>query len=509
MAAADIRFNLGRSIDPSVDTSDVKLRPEETFVTVKRIPRSTTEQQLTATGALQLLADVDSPDAIGKNGPVMAARVAKHTEENRELKMYEALFGRDALITALFVFHIYPELTRSTLIRLAELQGVKQNIQAEEEPGEIPHEVRDEHDPVRKELTEAHGWEWPYYGSIDATILFIRLFTRYVLECDYGFLDQTYKAQDNSTKRMIDAFDAACAWLMYKMDENDEHFVESRRLNSKSGTVNQAWKDSLDAYHHADGTLANSAFGITSIEVQAYAYDALLDASQVCRKMVSHHYTKHTGRNDHIAIFEQRAEKLRKSIWDLLWIEDDRGGYFALGSDRDEQGNIRPLKVRSSNMGHLLNSRLLDGDDAEVLRRKELLVKTLFSSDMCNVSGIRTLSSYENRYRPNAYHNGSVWPWDTYYIALGLRRQGYIEQAQNLESKIMHVIQTTKVYPEFVSGDDALEPHMPDRSIGISDSRYSFEHFIEVPPQKIQAWTVAAAVAIERERSKAQQSGSY
>jgi len=148
-------------------------------------------------------------------------------------------------------------------------------------------------------------------------------------------------------------------------------------------------------------------------------------------------------------------------------------------------------------MGHLLHSRLLDGDDAEIVRRKEALVRTLFSSDMLNISGIRTLSTQEYRFRANSYHNGSVWPWDTHYISLGLLRHGYTALARELMRRTHTVFTTTACFPEFLSGAATDQPVMPTRAIKIYNKKYNFQQFIEQPPQRIQAWSVAAAVDIE------------
>src|SRR5690606_30664910 len=125
---------------------------------------------------------------------------------------------------------------------------------------------------------------------------------------------------------------------------------------------NQVWKDSPDAYHHSDGTLANHTSGIASIEVQTTAYDALLDAALL--------YEDYLNTPDIAYTLREQAEELRSTILNEFWT-DEKGGYFVLGTDRDELGNLRQLKVRTSNMGHTLNSRLLAGNDPYITDRRQ------------------------------------------------------------------------------------------------------------------------------------------
>lgn len=169
-----------------------------------------------------------------------------------------------------------------------------------------------------------------------------------------------------------------------------------------------------------------------------------------------------------------------------------------LGTDRGENGQLRQMKLRTSNMGHTLNSRLLVGDDPEVARMRKAVVNQLFSSEMLNVSGIRTLASDEHRFRPEAYHNGSVWLWDTHHIAKGLRRLGYHEKADMLDKKILSVVDTTRIFPEYVRGDDSETSSINTDTIILWDEINQRENKIEQPPQEVQAWTVAAILATKQ-----------
>lgn len=462
-----------------------KLRPEERLVSVAEIKWNASAAPLTALEALQALAGAESTDEIGATGPLIASLALPANKDQPALRLYETLFGRDALISAYFLLDRFPALARTTLLRLAELQGLSEHAAREEEAGKIVHEARPADDPIAQTLTTTRGWQWPYYGSVDATPLFIILLARYREQHNPNFLSEEYTDRIGQVRRLSHALAQATQWLLKKTQSNPEGLLESRRLNQAGGTINQTWKDSPDSYHHADGTLVNPRHGIASIEAQAYAYDALLDAAeslppgplvQQCR---------------------EAALRLRTLVLAKFWVEDKEGSYFALGSDRHGDNKLHILKVKTSNMGHMLNSRLLAGQENSVRYKRQALVSTLFTPNLITAHGIRTLAADENRYRPTSYHNGSVWPWDTFYISLGLQRYGFQQEAADLWRRIHNVITATKRFPEFVSGADSAEPLLPTRIIRVYDTVHKIRHTIEQPPQEIQAWTVAAAVALD------------
>lgn len=484
-------------IDPAVPISTIPLRPEEKLLSAYLVDVHRPHHRLSPVETLLLLAGVDREEDVGKKGPVIAARVLPENEKISELRLFEVLFARDALIVADFTFDRFPELTHATTKRLAELQGVSYNNASEEEPGRIVHEVRNPADPIAQSLTRERGWGWPYYGTIDATPLFIRAICRYAREIDPRILQETYTDRGGTVRTIHEALGAALLWLISKTKENPEGLVESRRRNKVGGNSNQAWKDSADAYHHHDGQLANIQSGIASIEVQALAYDAFCEAIDLDQKYPQKNVVAGAVKAPAVATLERCAKQLQAVIMERFWITDERGSYFALGSDRDTTEQLRPFIVRTSNMGHLLNSRLLDGDDPTIQQCREAVIHTLLGPELLNVSGIRTLATHENRFRANSYHNGSVWLWDTYAISLGLLRQGYQPQAQDLWQRIKNVVQYTACFPEFVSGADTTKPSIPNRIIRAHDTKYHFEHLIEQPPQQIQAWSVAAVVGLE------------
>lgn len=437
-------------------------------------------------------------DEVGAMGPIYAATTFEPDEDRPELHLYETIYGRDSLRVSLNLLKRYPKLARDTLIRLARLQGRVVHPAREEEPGRIIHETRDpKHDPIARQLTKEKGWGWPYYGAVDSTLEFIRTFCAY---CNTqpsikDFLEARYIARDGVELTMAESLITAINWAITRLDSNAEGLLEYKSMIPK-GLENQVWKDSWDAYSHADGTLASHKFGIASIEVQRVAYDALIDAAEL--------FETRLDRVAEAAELRVRAENLQTAIMTTFWT-DERGGYFVLGTDRDDNGKIRPLKVKTSNMGHLLHSRLLSGDDPDIIHKREAVIRQLFSSELLNTGGIRTLATSEKRFRPGSYHNGSVWLWDTYLIAQGLEAAGYLRLAKDLERRIKWVVDTTRQFPEFIRGDSGDTPALNNRIVDIWDSVYNQVSRIEQPPQEVQAWSVAAIISIKMHGSSSHQ----
>lgn len=455
-------------------------------------PRQLPYDQPSSLREILRLTHAKTPDEIGQTGPSLAAisyDLAGDAPDH--LRLYNVVFGRDSLRVAIDLMSNYPELARATILELAHLQGLEDNQEREEELGRIVHEARSADDPIAVQLTERRGWGWPYYGSVDATPEFIRTLTAYCQKSEENraFLGQTYTDLHGNTQTISHALELALLWIERRLSSNEQGILEYKST-IPFGIENQVWKDSWDAYHHADGSVANHDRGVSSIEVQVTTYDALLDAAELFDDVLDSPTRAKELRH--------RAEALRQAIFDVYWT-DDKGGYFVLGTDRSpENGALRQLKVRTSNMGHVLNSRLLQGDDEHLKRMRDAVVKHLHSPTMLNVSGIRTLASDEVRFRPGAYHNGSVWLWDTHHIAKGLRRQGYRDFADDLDQRILHAVAMTRMFPEYVRGDNSFIPSVNTESVIVYDKFNDRENRVEQPPQEVQAWTVAAILATKR-----------
>ena len=470
------------------------LENEELVSVVEYSPRdfkriSSVEQMLRLTRA-------QSPEMIGKTGPSLAAialesaDINNPTETPDHLRLYETVFGRDSLRTAIDLISTYPELARATVLRLSELQGLEDNIYREEEMGRIVHEARSSDDPIARQITSERQWNWPYYGSVDATPEFIRTLTAYCQKTEENtqFLLQEYTDLNGNTQTISHALELSLAWIERRLNSNPEGFLEYKSPLEK-GIENQVWKDSPDAYHHADGTIANHDKGIASIEVQVTTFDALIDAAELFEDILDD--------RDRAANLRQKAANLRAAILEKFWTED-KGGYFVLGLDYDPvTSKHRQMKIRTSNMGHALNSRLLKGNDPEIVRKREAIVNQIVSPELQTPNGIRTLAADEVRYRNGAYHNGSIWPWDTHHIAKGLRRLGYKQEANHIDKKLLKISQELGFYPEYIRGNDSDKPQINTRSIIVRDKITGKLNKVEQPPQEVQAWTVASILATE------------
>lgn len=299
---------------------------------------------------------------------------------------FSTVFGRDALVTALLTLWSKPQLARGVLSYLAAHQAAEEDPVNDAEPGKILHEIRNGEMALLGEVPFRH-----YYGSIDATLLFVMLAGAY---CE-ATLDMEF------ARWIWPHVERALEWAAAYGDVDGDGFIEYRRKSEK-GLVNQGWKDSYDSIFHHDGSIAEPSIALC--EVQAYYYGALLAAAGLAERLAC---------AEAAAMFRQRAERLRRDFNNAFWCEEI--GSFALALD----GGKRQCSVRSSNAGHALLTGLADFD----LARRA--AKTLMDAGSMSGWGIRTIATSEARYNPMSYHNGSVWPHDNALIARGFARYGY------------------------------------------------------------------------------------
>lgn len=304
---------------------------------------------------------------------------------------FMTLFGRDSLITSILALAVDPSLATSTLLTLAHRQGRAVDELTEEEPGKILHEIR-------RGLTTVAGTDErsTYYGSIDATPLFVMA------------LGERYRwgMDDRHLQALLPHADRAIAWIDDYGDRDGDGFVEYQRTTPQ-GLANQGWKDSYDGVSSAAGRLAGPPIALC--EVQGYTYRAYLDRALIADG---------TGDPDLAARLRARADRLKERFDEHFWLKGR--GYYAMGLDGDKQ----PIDALASNMGHCLWAGIVADDKAERVAER-LCGPELFSG-----WGIRTLATSMARYNPVSYHNGSVWPHDNAICAAGLARYGLREQAE-------------------------------------------------------------------------------
>jgi glycogen debranching enzyme len=329
--------------------------------------------------------------------PISAGR---HSLPAAGLPWFMTMFGRDSILTSLQALPFHQELAATTLRELGLRQGTRIDDFRDEDPGRILHEMR------YGELTafeeRPHS---PYYGCADATPLFVVLLDEY----------ERWTGDTRLVRELEFEARAALSWIDEYADLQGNGYVAYQRRNQETGLENQCWKDSWDSISYRDGTLPG--FPRATCELQGYAYDAKLRGARLARLVWRDPAFAET--------LERQAADLKRRFNRDFWVED--GGYFAVALDADG----RRVDSLTSNNGHLLWSGIVDKSKARAVVRN-LMGERLFSG-----WGVRTLAVGEGRYNPIGYHVGTVWPFDNSFIAWGLRRYGFKEEAAQVAAGIL------------------------------------------------------------------------
>jgi glycogen debranching enzyme len=388
------RFQAWRATVPSVDTDDAALE-----AAVAR-----TADDL---GALRLV-DPEHPDDV-----VIAAGAP----------WFMTLFGRDSILAAYMALIADPNLALGVLRTLARLQGDVVDPATEEEPGRILHEIRF-HDRPSSSFNDGTI----YYGSIDATPLFVTL------------LGEVHRwgVDPASVRSLLPHADRALDWIEAHGDRDGDGYVEYARATPE-GLVNQGWKDSWDGISFADGTMPEGPLALC--EVQGYVYAAYLSRAELASGQDDATTERH---------YRDKARDLKERFNRDFWM-DDRG-HLALALDKDK----RHVDALASNMGHCLWSGILDEDKAA------RVAGHLLSPEMFSGWGVRTLATSMGAYNPISYHNGSVWPHDNAIIAAGLMRYGHVAAAHRIIRALLDVsVANNGRLPELLSGISREELSVP------------------------------------------------
>ena len=316
------------------------------------------------------------------------------------LPWFMTMFGRDSIITSLQALPFRSDLAATTLRELALRQGTRRDDFRDEDPGRILHEMR--YGELTAFSERPHS---PYYGSVDATPLFVVLLDEY----------ERWTGDTKLVRELEFEARAALSWIEDFGDLQGNGYLAYETRNPDTGLPNQCWKDSPDSISYRDGTLPG--FPRATCEVQGYAYDARRRGARLAR---------HIWHDDAYAdALERAAADLKRRFNRDFWVAD--GGYFAVAIEPDG----RQVDSLTSNMGHLLWSGIVDKSKAKAVAR-HLMDDPLYSG-----WGVRTLAVGEARYNPIGYHVGTVWPFDNSLIALGLRRYRFKDQAARIAAGIL------------------------------------------------------------------------
>lgn len=362
------------------------------------------------------------------------------------LPWFMTVFGRDSVFTSLQTLPFTPELAESTLMYLAAWQGSRVDDFRDEQPGKILHEVRFGEMTAFEERPHS-----PYYGAADATALFLILLDEYE-----RWSGNTYLVQ-----RLESAARAALRWIDDYGDTNHDGYVDYERRRD-TGLENQCWKDSWNSIQFADGSLAK--LPRATCEIQGYVYDAKRRCARLARKVW--HDSQLADR------LEREAAMLKWRFNSDYWIPERE--FFALALD----GDGRKVDALTSNIGHLLWSGIVDEGKAEAC------VAHLMSEALFSGWGVRTMASTEAGYNPIGYHVGTVWPFDNSFIAWGLARYGYRDEAARIALGILDAA------PYF-------HERLPEAFSGLPRDRTRFP--VEYPTAcSPQAWSTGAPLLLLR-----------
>lgn len=337
-------------------------------------------------------------------------------------------FGRDAAISSLLALYTFEQdphgaylhYTRNSLRTMAKYQGKFFDEKRDEEPGRTHHELRfwANKEPANQEkLTELAASGWPVdeeglrvYCSIDSTPLFVIAACKYIQKSeDWQFAQEIEENIRNATD-----------WMIHYGDRDGDLFVEFQAQNPNT-IQNQGWMDSADSIIGHEGPHA-------LVEVQGYQYLALTLAANFFQQ--DRGYTEEVLRinREYARVLLERAGDLKMKFNRDFWMEDEK--FFASGLD----GQKKQIVDIRSNAGHLLMTGIIDDE------KIPLVVNRLMQPDMFTEGGIRTLSVNSPNFSdkpPSGYHNGAIWPHDNAIICLGLRKCGYIDEAERIKNAVL------------------------------------------------------------------------
>jgi glycogen debranching enzyme len=325
------------------------------------------------------------------------------------------LFGRDSLIASWQLLELRPEIARKTLETLAFYQGKEINYKTGEEPGKIIHEYYPKETPDDWWKKYKAHIKWlkrgePVYFSVDSTPLFLILLKKYFdLKKDKNFLKKTWPNAKSAINWMIN------------FGGLDKGFLTHEKRNPEEGLMSQSWKDGWG------GPIEKMASPISVVEVQGYAYLALLSAAELAKTMKEPFLEKD---------LEQRAKRLKKFFNEKFWLNS--GKFFVVAVD----GKSQQQKIITSNPGQLLFTGICEP------KKIKAVVKRIFKKDLWTSFGIRTHSAHELDFDPFSYQRGTIWPHDNWIIAQGLKENGFKKEYKKIKTAILASYKKLDYLPE-------------------------------------------------------------
>ncbi len=356
---------------------------------------------------------------------------------------FHTLFGRDSIIAAWQMLGIEPAIVRATLTILATHQGRSLNLAKEEEPGKILHEHRFDVES-RRQLPH---WEFPYYGSVDSTPLFVYL---------AGIYDEQAR-DDGFLRKLWPSVLSAYTWVN-RCAEVGGGYLRYERKNPH-GLFHQGWKDGSDDHLKIRPPVA-------IVEAQGYAFAAYRAFAEMAERF---------GAASLAAEGSERARILQDRFNRDFWV---RGEFFALGLDKS---NV-PRAVATSNPGHLLFTGILSPE------RSAQTVARLFRPDLWTPYGIRTHSALASDFNPYGYHTGTVWPHDNWIISEGLRRSGFQREGQRITEALVAAYDEMGKIPELYAVVDEGLVDLFKTPMGATRAN------------PLQAWASAGLLALLQDR---------
>ncbi|GAA1803734.1 amylo-alpha-1,6-glucosidase [Planosporangium flavigriseum] len=341
------------------------------------------------------------------------------------LPWFMALFGRDSLITSYQALPFVPEMCRTTLRALAAQQATALDDFRDAEPGKILHELR------QGELVHfGERPQSPYYGTADATPLFLIVLDEY----------ERWTGDRETVQALEGAARAALTWMERYGDLDGDGFIEYLSRNPETGLRIQCWKDSWNSIVYPDGTPAPLPHA--TCEIQGYAYDARRRMARLARECWEDMTLAER--------LERDADALRKRFHETFWLPDE--GFYALARD----GHGRPVPTLASNIGHLLWSGIVPDENVDQV------VEHLMGENLFSGWGVRTVAAGQRAYNPMEYHNGTVWPHDNALIAMGLTRYGRHTEAARLAEVMLEAAPYFQHrLPEALIGTDRAATGVP------------------------------------------------